>query len=90
MYKLFFMNGPEALSVAFYLAMGWMVSFIAKPVWEQASGHLLAWIIAGGLFYTAGVFFYLKAHRVFFHAIWHLFVFAGTVCHGVFVYLLYQ
>lgn len=89
-FKLFFTRRFPLLSVSIYLFMGWMISFIAGPLIKQVPADLLAWIVAGGLSYTSGVFFYVKSHRKYFHTIWHVCVFMGTVCHAVFVYQLYQ
>jgi hemolysin III len=42
----------------------------------------LAWIAAGGVFYTVGTLFLMRDERVpFFHAIWHIFVMGGSACH---------
>ena len=50
---------------------------------EALSTEELAWILAGGLFYTAGTPFYTWKSRKYTHAIWHLFVLAGVACHFV-------
>jgi hemolysin III len=69
------------LSVALYLVMGWLVVIAAPQVLQRIPLSGLAWILAGGLAYTAGVGFF-AAHRVrYAHFAWHLFVIAGTVCH---------
>ena len=52
----------------------------AKPILTTFPWEVLAWIGAGGFFYTAGVYF-VAAERRFFHSIWHLFVLAGSACH---------
>ena len=41
----------------------------------------LAWLVAGGLLYTAGVYFFLKRDLRFAHFVWHLFVMGGSLCH---------
>lgn len=71
----------EALSAFPYLLMGWLAVVAAKPVIAVLSVSGLAWIVMGGLFYTVGVYFFLKDHRPFHHAIWHLFVLGGSLCH---------
>ena len=43
----------------------------------------LGWLFAGGLFYTLGTFFYHRESIRYSHAIWHLFVIGGSVCHFV-------
>ena len=71
------------LSLALYLGMGWMAVIAIKPMLEGLSTSELAWILAGGLFYTAGTPFYAWKSRKYTHAIWHLFVLAGVSCHFV-------
>ena len=69
------------LSVILYLTMGWLVVIAAPQVMHRVPLSGLAWILAGGIAYTAGVGFY-AAHRVrYAHFAWHLFVIVGTVCH---------
>ena len=45
--------------------------------------HSIAWMIAGGVAYTAGTAFYHARRLPYAHAVWHLFVLTGSVCHGV-------
>lgn len=76
--------GPKfpALSGAFYLLMGWLVIFVIKPLVASLPSHALMWLFSGGMFYTLGfVFFALDQKFHFFHAIWHLFVMAGSFAH---------
>jgi hemolysin III len=69
------------LSVILYLVMGWLVVIAAPQVLRVMPLSGLAWLVAGGIAYTAGVGFY-AAHRVrYAHFAWHLFVLTGTVCH---------
>ena len=69
------------LSVTLYLVMGWLVVIAAPQVLQRIPLTGLAWILAGGIAYTAGVGFF-AAHRIrYAHFAWHLFVIAGTVCH---------
>jgi hemolysin III len=70
------------VSVSAYVLLGWMPVLAVKPMVELMPGPALAWIVAGGLFYTVGTVFLLRDERVpFFHAVWHLFVIAGSACH---------
>jgi hemolysin III len=72
------------LSTALYLLMGWLVVFAAGPLFAHVPLTGIAWLAAGGLAYTVGAGFFLadSAFR-FGHAVWHLFVLAGTSCHFV-------
>ncbi len=79
--KLFILEKWEKLSLLLYLIMGWMFVFVLPEVLPQMSWKVLAWIGAGGLFYTAGVIFYTKKGMRYSHAIWHVFVLAGTAGH---------
>ena len=71
------------LSLALYLAMGWLVVVAAKPLWQLVPAWGLFWLAAGGLAYTAGVGFYAASRLPYRHFVWHLFVLAGTACHAV-------
>ena len=73
----------QALSTAVYLAMGWLVLVAAVPLWRALPGAGLAWLMGGGFFYTLGVAFYAWHNLKFHHAIWHLFVLGGSLCHVV-------
>lgn len=85
-FKLFFTGRFKTLSVALYLLMGWLAVFFLDEVSGKISFETLSWIGAGGLAYTAGVFFYIQSNKPFYHTVWHIFVLAGTVCHFVAVY----
>lgn len=84
--KLFFTGRFKVLSVAIYLLMGWLAVFFLEDIAAKISFKTLAWVGAGGLAYTAGVFFYVQSDKPFYHTVWHIFVLAGTACHFVAVY----
>ena len=79
-FKLFFTGRFPRVSTAIYLGMGWMAVVAIVPMLERLSGTTLAWLVAGGLAYTAGTVFYHN-RRPYAHAVWHLFVLAGSACH---------
>ena len=85
--KSFFVERFELLSTLLYVAMGWIALVAVKPLWASLPAGGLAWLLGGGVAYTAGVAFFLWDHLPFNHAIWHLFVIAGTVCHFLAVLL---
>jgi len=64
------------LSVTLYLVMGWLVVIAGPQVWQRVPSMGLAWLLAGGIAYTGGVFFF-AAHRRYAHFAWHLFVCPG-------------
>lgn len=73
--------------VALYLLMGWLALLLADPLLEKLSVTGFSWLLAGGLFYTFGLIFYALEDRVrYFHAVWHLFVIAGSLLHFAVVY----
>jgi hemolysin III len=63
--------------------MGWLCLIAAVPMLERLSGATLAWLLAGGLTYTAGTLFYHSRRIPYAHAIWHLFVVGGSTCHVI-------
>jgi hemolysin III len=71
------------VSTGLYLAMGWLAVFAIKPFWLHMPAAGLIWLVAGGLMYSAGVFFFVAEKIRYHHFIWHLFVMAGTACHVV-------
>jgi hemolysin III len=72
------------LSMAVYLGMGWMAALILRPLATAIGLAGLAWLAAGGIAYTAGIVFYARDSRTrFAHAVWHVFVAAGSACHYV-------
>jgi hemolysin III len=75
------------VSTAVYICMGWVVLIAAKPLVERLPTGAIAWLAAGGLAYTGGVAFYAWTRLRYSHAIWHLFVLAGSACHYIAVVL---
>lgn len=70
------------LSTGLYVLMGWVAIFAAGPLMHRMSAAGLAWLVAGGLAYTAGAVVFLFDSRFrFAHFTWHLFVLAGSTCH---------
>lgn len=67
------------LNSLLYLAMGWLVLLVIEPLIESLPNTGLWLLTAGGLSYSLGVIFYVWKTLPYSHAIWHLFVFAGTV-----------
>jgi hemolysin III len=79
---------PKA-ALTIYLIMGWSVVFVLPMFLSNASLGLQLLILAGGIFYSAGTYFYAKKNKPFFHMIWHIFVNLGAVCHflGILLFL---
>jgi len=75
-------QGRRIPQLVIYILMGWLILVALKPLLAALPPWGLAWLAAGGLFYTSGVVFYVLARRFpYFHCVWHLFVLAGSACH---------
>jgi len=86
--KSFYIDRHELLSTVLYVVMGWVVVVAVKPLLAHLPMAGVGWLVGGGVAYTAGVAFFVWDLLPFNHAIWHLFVLAGSVCH-FFCVLLY-
>jgi hemolysin III len=86
-FKIFCSKRFEFVSMLLYLVMGWMIVFVIKPLWQTVPLVVLAWILAGGISYTFGVYFFVKGDKRYYHTIWHFFVLLGTVLHYIAIYL---
>ncbi len=71
----------RGFSLALYLGMGWLVLVAFRPLLLHVPSAGIAWLVAGGLAYTGGVYFFVKKRRPYTHFVWHLFVLLGTTCH---------
>lgn len=77
-------KGNRILSLVVYVLMGWLVLVALKPLLQALPWAGFIWLLAGGLFYTSGLVFYVFDEKVrHFHGIWHLFVLAGSISHYV-------
>jgi hemolysin III len=85
--KFLWMDAPRWLSVVLYLGMGWVALVAAPALFRAVPAGGMAWVLAGGLVYSAGALIYgLKRPNPIpgvlgFHEVWHLFVMAGSACH---------
>lgn len=79
----------KVVSLILYILMGWIAVIAIKPMTQTVPIGFLIWLLAGGVAYTAGTIFYGIKKIPYHHAIWHLFVLAGSVLHflGIFRYL---
>ena len=85
-FKVWFAGRFRLLSTLIYIALGWLCVIAVKPMMANVPGPGLAWLLAGGVAYTGGAVFYLWRGMRYHHAVWHVFVLAGTGCHWVAVY----
>lgn len=89
LFKLVFKGKYEWLSLIIYLTMGWLILFDIKGMIAYSTNLTLALIVAGGLSYTIGTYFYRKTSMAFNHTIWHIFVLLGSVFHYIAVINIY-
>ena len=66
-----------------YLVMGWLIVIGAGPLIEKLPIAGILWLTAGGVLYSVGVPLFLCKKMPFAHAVWHLFVLGGSICHYV-------
>lgn len=89
-YKITAINRYPRLSLLIYLIMGWAFIFMAEPVCTRIPTSALCAILAEGLFYTSGTYFFAHDSRPFFHGVWHIFVLLGSVAHWLGILLILQ
>lgn len=71
----------KRLSLSVYLGMGWLCVLVMRDMYASLPGTSLTLLALGGLAYTLGVVFYVWKRLPYSHAIWHLFVIAGSTLH---------
>lgn len=79
--KILFGQRFKIASVVSYLFLGWLCVIAIKPILAVVPLGAIAWLVAGGLAYTAGTIFFACERIPHNHAIWHLFVLTGSICH---------
>jgi len=87
-FKLKFTGRFPVVSTILYVAMGWTAIVAIFPLMRNLTGPQLAWLLAGGIFYTGGVAFYAWRRLKYNHAIWHICVLGGTASHFVLFWML--
>lgn len=79
-FKSLFIHRFETFSLILYLAMGWLIIFAIKPLYEYLQFDGFSVLLAGGLLFSIGAIFYAWRKLPYNHAIWHLFVIGGCAC----------
>ena len=89
LYKSLAKRKIPKVSLTIYLIMGWSILFVAPMFIRSASLGMQLLILGGGVFYSAGAYFYARKEKRFFHMVWHLFVSLGAICHflGILLFL---
>ncbi|MDU0356236.1 hemolysin III family protein [Paraglaciecola aquimarina] len=85
-FKCLFANRWPKLSLITYLFLGWLAVALIYPLYHSLSAQSFWLLLAGGGCYTVGVIFYVAKSIPYTHAVWHLFVAAGCVCHYFSIY----
>ena len=80
-YKIVAFGRWPRLSLAIYLIMGWSIVLIAEPVMRLLTPVTMLLLLAEGIAYTAGTYFFAHDNRLHYHAIWHVFVLLGALAH---------
>lgn len=86
-FQIFFVKRFKILSTIGYLLMGWLAVVVIKPLMAVLPAAGFYWLVGGGLFYTVGAIFYLYRRLPYHHAVWHVFVLAGSAAHFIAVFL---
>ena len=74
----------RAVSMTLYVLMGWLALVAIRPLVHSLPAAGTAWLLAGGLIYSAGIYFFVNDERIRHgHGIWHLFVLGGSLCQFV-------
>jgi len=77
-------RGARMASLVIYVLMGWLAVVALVPLFAALGVAGMAWVVGGGVLYTAGIVFYIYDERIrHFHGIWHLFVLAGSAAHFI-------
>lgn len=87
LYKAVAVNVNPKISLALYLIMGWLGVILFPTLIDKASLTFVMLILAGGIAYSVGSWFYAQKNRHYFHMIWHFFILFGAALH--FIALLY-
>ena len=85
-FEIFIPNRFPRLRTILYLIMGWSIIFIFPEIVESVDNNALYWVLAGGIAYTIGVFFYNQKTKPWFHVIWHFFVLFAAIFMFVGIY----
>lgn len=89
--KLFIIKAPRWVTAGIYLVMGWMAIIAIQEILRQMPPAAIAWLLAGGIFFTLGAIIYITKWpnlfpKVFgFHEVWHIFVILGGLSHFIMI-----
>jgi hemolysin III len=89
-FKAFYKTRFPRLSLILYLGMGWIAIFVAYPIYQAFEPEVIGLLLGGGIAYSIGTIFYVNKKMKYAHAIWHMFVLAGTITHFIGVMFVLQ
>lgn len=81
--KLVMRDRWPAVSVVSYLVMGWIGVIAIGPLLDALGSTAIALVVAGGVAYSLGVIFFAWERIPHNHAIFHVFILAGSILHYV-------
>jgi hemolysin III len=81
LFRILFGDRYRPVAVASYVLLGWLCVIAVKPILATVPTGAILWIVAGGVAYTSGVAFFASERIRHAHAVWHLFVLGGSICH---------
>lgn len=76
----------KSISLTLYIFLGWMVILIFNDITAHMLYIVKVLLVVGGLFYTAGIYFFIDRKMRLSHAIWHIFVLFGMASHYLSLY----
>lgn len=82
-FKIFFTGRFKLVSTLIYIGVAWLGAMFSGPLIHNMSRDVLVCLAAGGVFYTGGTIFYMQKKLMYHHAVWHVFVLAGSITHFV-------
>lgn len=85
-FKIFYLGRFQAISLITYLGMGWLAVLASYELLANLPWNGIALLLAGGVIYSLGTIFFAVRRIPFNHAIWHLFVLGGCLCHFLAIY----
>jgi hemolysin III len=89
--KMFVIKAPRWITAGIYLVMGWLCIMAIGQMVTSMPAAAIAWLIAGGLFYSVGAVVYIAKKPDFypevfgFHELWHIFVILGALAHFILI-----
>lgn len=79
--KAFWVTKYIGLSTIIYVIMGWLIVIDFKSLMLAIPHTGLVLLVIGGLLYTLGAVLFTLDNIPYNHAVWHIFVLAGSTCH---------